>query len=247
MVRVLILGGTSEAAALAASLDNEPSFQVITSLAGRTAAPKRLPGETRIGGFGGVQGLAAFARARQIDAVIDATHPFAAQMSRHALQACADLAIPRLRLVRPAWTRHEEDGWHEVPDGPAAAAMAAALGSRVFLTSGHKDLAAFAMLDDLWFLIRSIEPLGGSLPKKHHWLQARGPFSRADEIQLMRQHRIDLLVTKASGGSATYAKIEAARQLHLPVLMITRPPAPPGPTVHAVDDAIGWLESVSKG
>ncbi len=242
MATLLILGGTSEAASLATAISTNQSLHVITSLAGRTAQPRKLPGEVQTGGFGGVEGLIRFLRKRRIDAVIDATHPFAEQMSRHGDLACRDLGLPRLCLTRPAWARHGDDKWHEVPDVIAAATCLSGLGSRIFLTSGQRDLAAFSGLDDLWFLIRTVEPIEGIKPKQSCCLQARGPFTEADEIELMKTHRIDVLVTKASGGKATYGKIAAARQLGLPVLMIKRPDLPPGPSTDKLDDALTWLQ-----
>ncbi len=241
MATLLILGGTSEAAALAAAISAEQTLHVITSLAGRTARPRRLPGEVRSGGFGGVDGLIRFLRERHVDAVIDATHPFAEQMSRHGDLACRDLGLPKLCLTRPAWVRQDDDRWHEVPDIEAAAACLPSLGIRVFLTSGHRDLGAFSGLDDLWFLIRTVEPVEGIRPKHCCCLQAKGPFAEADEIALLKRHRIDVLVTKASGGKATYGKIAAARQLRLPILMIKRPDLPPGPSTDSLDEARTWL------
>ena len=244
---LLILGGTSEAAALAGALCSNESLHVITSLAGRTKRPRKLPGEVRTGGFGGVSGLSTFLRERAIDAVIDATHPFAVQMSQHAADACRGLAVPRLYLARPPWERHSDDLWFEVADTSVAAIMLPGLGTRVFLTSGQHDLDAFQDLDDHWFLIRTVEPVHGTAPKQLLCLQERGPFTEADEIALLKTHRIDVLVTKASGGSATYGKIAAARKLGLPVVMIKRPKAQNGPTVTTVDDAVAWLQRQVTG
>lgn len=247
MTTVLILGGTSEAAALAEVLAADPEFHVITSLAGRTRQPRDLPGEVRTGGFGGVSGLKEFLREHGIDAVIDATHPFAQQMSAHAAEACGGCAIPRLYLVRTLWPRHEGDCWHEVENAEEAAACLGDFGRRVFLTTGQQDLAAFAGLDDLWFLIRTVEPVEGAKPKQAHCLEARGPFSEDDERDLLTTHRIDVVVTKASGGEATYAKIAAARQLQLPVVMIKRPETPPGPKADNLEAALTWLQRQVTG
>ncbi len=241
-MRILILGGTSEAAALASVLAVRPDMTVTTSLAGRTRMPGPLAGEVRIGGFGGVAGLRSFLKARAIDLLVDATHPFATRMSVHAAEACRMEAVARLRLCRPPWSRRTHDRWLEAADADAAASMLPGLARRVLLTIGHRDLGAFAALDDIWFLIRTVEPLNGPRPRRVTWLQARGPFRRDDEIALMRNHRIEALVTKASGGAATYGKIAAARHFGLPVVMITRPQPPAGPLAQTVDAAVAWLE-----
>ncbi|HYZ25699.1 MAG TPA: cobalt-precorrin-6A reductase [Geminicoccaceae bacterium] len=241
---LLILGGTAEAVELAGACAARPGLEVISSLAGRTRTPGLPPGEVRIGGFGGAGGLARFLVEREIGRVIDATHPFAAQIGAHAEQACREARVPRLRLLRPPWTREPGDNWIEVADLVEAAQRLPELGCRVFLTVGHQDLGAFAGLD-LWFLVRTIEP-PGVLPLRHgQWLAGRGPFAVENELALLRAHGIDVLVTKASGGAATYAKLAAARQLGLPVVMVRRPPPPPGPVVDSVDAALAWLERVA--
>lgn len=237
MVRLLILGGTGEAVALARAA--APAFAVTTSLAGVTRNPILPPGEIRRGGFGGSDGLAGYLHAHGIDAVIDATHPFAAVMSRNAVAACAQTDIPLLRLIRPAWTRQAGDDWRGVPDADSAATAIAA--DRVFLTTGLRDLDAFATRRDVWFLVRSIEQ-PARVPLAHYELiQARGPFDETAEIELMRHHRIGTLVAKNSGGDATYAKIAAARALGLPVIMIARPALPEAETVNDVATALKWL------
>ncbi|MGI9420489.1 MAG: cobalt-precorrin-6A reductase [Geminicoccaceae bacterium] len=245
MPRVLILGGTTEAAALAGILSGWPGLDVIVSLAGRTRTPGRIAGEMRIGGFGGPQGLAFYLHEQSIDVLIDATHPFAEQMSRHAVLAAEQVRVPRLRLVRPLWEKQPGDHWVDAIDAVDAAGFLPDLGRRAFLTTGHRDLAAFAGLDDIWFLIRTIEPVApGPLPRQVHFLRARGPFDETAEIALLQEHRIDALITKASGGEATYAKITAARRLGLPVIMIQRPDLPPGPVVHDTESAQSWLRQV---
>ncbi|MEM8951296.1 MAG: cobalt-precorrin-6A reductase [Pseudomonadota bacterium] len=245
MNRVLILGGTAEAAALAEALSDRSDLEVITSLAGRTRSPERLPGEMRIGGFGGVDGLVSYLKEYSIDALIDATHPFAAQMNNQAVLAADQAGVPRLRLVRSPWKKQPGDRWIEAVDAAEAARLLPGLGSRIFLTTGQKDLGAFADLDGLWFLIRTIEPIGDRLPRDRFHLSARGPFKEEEEAGLMQEHRIDVLVTKASGGGATYAKISAARKLTLPVVMIQCPPPPPGPIAHRTDAALTWLSHVT--
>jgi precorrin-6A/cobalt-precorrin-6A reductase len=239
--RLLILGGTAEAVELAKACATQPGLEVISSLAGRTRTPGLPPGEVRIGGFGGAGGLACFLRARGIDRVIDATHPFAVRIGAHAEQACREAAVPRLRVLRPPWTRGPGDHWIEVADLAEAARRLPELGRRVFLTVGQQDLGAFAGLDQ-WFLVRSIEP-PGVLPLRHgEWLAGRGPFAVENELARLRAYAIDVLVTKASGGAATYAKVAAARQLGLPVVMVRRPPPPPGPVADSVEAALAWLE-----
>ena len=240
-MRVLILAGTGEAAGLAEACAGQGGCEVISSLAGRTAAPRALPGEVRVGGFGGAAGLEQFLRAQAVDRLVDASHPFAAQISRHAAVACRAAGVPRLRLLRPPWPRRPGDRWHEVDDLAAAAALLPQIGRRAFLTVGQKDLTAFAGLEGVWLLIRTIEPPAGVPREQALCVQARGPFALPDELALLREHRIDVLVTKASGGEATYAKLAAARRLGLPVIMVRRPPPPEGPVVSSVAAALAWL------
>ena len=241
MPRVLILGGTAEAVALAEACAAQSGLEVISSLAGRTRTPILPPGEVRSGGFGGVEGLARFLVERAIDRVVDATHPFALQIGAHAEQACREVEVPRLRLLRPPWRPEVGDRWIETEDLAAAARLLPTLGRRAFLTVGQRDLEAFAGLD-LWFLVRTIEPPGPSPLRRAEWIAGRGPFAVDDEIALLRAHGIEVLVTKASGGEATYAKLLAARRLGLPVVMVRRPPPPPGPVVATVEAALAWLE-----
>jgi precorrin-6A/cobalt-precorrin-6A reductase len=238
--KLLILGGTAEAVELATACAARPVLEVISSLAGRTRVPGLPPGEVRIGGFGGTEGLARFLVERGIDQVIDATHPFAAQMGAHAEQACREAGVPRLRLLRPPWVPVPGDRWIEVADCAEGAPRLPELGRRVFLTVGRRDLDAFAQLD-LWFLVRTIEPPGVLPLRQGQWLAGRGPFAVEDELALLRTHAIEVLVTKASGGGATYAKLVAARHLGLPVLMVRRPRPPSGPVVDSVAAALAWL------
>jgi precorrin-6A/cobalt-precorrin-6A reductase len=236
---LLILGGTAEAAALATALSER--MRVTSSLAGRTEQPSLPPGEIRIGGFGGVEGLAEWLQTNAVDLVVDATHPFAAAISAHAAEACARLGVPRLRLQRPAWQRDPRDRWIEVEDAAGAARALALLGGRSFVTIGVQELAAFAGLGDVWLLIRLIAP-----PKTppalgpHEVIYGRGPFSLAEERLLLQRHRITSLVTKASGGAATEAKILAAREADLPVILIRRPLPPSGSLVDSVEAAADW-------
>ncbi len=241
--RVLILGGTAEAAALARALAGEPRVAVTTSLAGRTRAPAELPGAVRRGGFGGAAALADYLEARAVDLLVDATHPFAARISRNAAQACAAAGVPRLVLARPPWTAREGDRWTPVPDAEAAAAALPGLGRRVFLTIGRQELAAFTGLDAVWFLVRLVEPPEDPIPLKDFRLVlGRGPFSPAQETALLRAQAIEAVVSKNSGGAGTYAKIEAARGLGLPVVMVERPALTEGETVETVAAALAWIE-----
>ena len=241
---MLILGGTGEAVALARRLAADARLSVVTSLAGRTRSPTIPPGDLRSGGFGGSEGLADYLAQEAIDLVIDATHPYAAAISRHAATACAAAGVARLRLERPAWTPRDGDRWTVVPDMAAAVRAIPALGRRVFLTVGRQELAAFAALSETWFLVRAIEPPDGPTPLPHCTLiQGRGPFDEMAEAELLRNHGIDLLVSKNSGGAATYAKIAAARRLALPVVMVARPPAPPVASVAGEEEALAWVEA----
>jgi precorrin-6A/cobalt-precorrin-6A reductase len=243
MVTVLVLGGTSEARALATRLASQPGLRVITSLAGRVRNPVRPAGEVRIGGFGGVTGLADWARAQGVDAVVDATHPFAETISAHAVAACAQSGLPLLRLARPGWRAQPGDDWHQAGSLAAAAAILPSLGQRVFLTTGRQGLSAFARLDRLWFLIRCVDPPSGALPANREVLLARGPYHRDAERTLMRRFAIDVLVTKNSGGSLTEGKLAAARDLGIPVVIVRRP-APSNTGVDdttSVDDAVSWV------
>jgi precorrin-6A/cobalt-precorrin-6A reductase len=240
---VLVLGGTSEARALAAGLAGRPGLRVISSLAGRVRNPVLPAGEVRIGGFGGAAGLADWVRAEGVDAVIDATHPFAQTMSAHAVSACAQEGLPLLRLTRPGWHRQEGDDWHDAGSLADAAAILPTLGTRVFLTTGRQGLSAFAALDRLWFLIRCVDPPSGALPANREVLLARGPYAREAEHALMRRFAINVLVTKDSGGPLTAGKLAAARDLGIPVVMVRRPEAAPAVRVTAVDDAVSWVLS----
>lgn len=243
--RVLILGGTGDATALAAQAATIVGVEVIISLAGRTQYPLVTSENTRIGGFGGVAGLTHYLQEQQIDGLIDATHPFAAQISCHAAAAAAAVGIPRLMLIRPAWEQTEGDDWIEVDSHAAAAATLPDLAQRIFLTIGRQELAAFAHLQDLWFLMRMIDPpLPDAAVPPGKLLLERGPFSLDDERSLLRQYEIGAIVSKNSGGAATYAKIVAARELGIPVVMIQRPPIPPGDIVADIESALSWLKNM---
>ncbi len=229
---------------LAELLAHDPRYAVTTSLAGRTSAPRLPPGALRRGGFGGADGLATYLREQGIAAVVDATHPFAAQISRNAVDACSRLGTPLVRLVRPAWQASAGDLWIPVDTVETAAACLPSLGRRAFLTVGRQEIAAFRDCADTWFLVRLIEAPTDAMPLPNATLVlARGPFREEDEVALMTAHSIDVLVTKNSGGGATYAKIAAARRLALKVLMVRRPILPPAEEVAAPERAAQWLEA----
>ena len=250
--RLLILGGTGDAAELAVRASQIADIEVISSLAGRTQQPfTPKTGTVRIGGFGGAAGLAQFlldraanGEDRPIDLLIDATHPFAAQISANAAVAAVECNIPYLMLVRPAWQAVEGDRWIEVASHAEAATALSAQSQRVFLTIGRQELAAFAGLDGIWFLMRAIDPPAPNTPIPNgQLLLDRGPFSLENERKLLLEYRIDTIVSKNSGGAATYAKIIAARELGIPVVMVQRPPIPDVEQVADVEGAIAWLIS----
>jgi len=237
-MRVLLLGGTAEGRALAKTL--HPRVDIISSLAGRVPDPALPVGPVRIGGFGGVDGLRRWLKGERIDAVVDATHPFAATMTAHAAQVCGELRIPHLVLARPAW---DPGAAIVVPsDGHAADTVARQGYSRVFLTTGRSGTAAFAG-SDAWFLIRAVTaPDSALLPRHHELVLSRGPYRYDDEFALLRKHRIDALVTKNSGGDMTRAKLDAAAALSIPVVMVARPRLPAGVTaVSTVKEAVEWV------
>ncbi|ORV61695.1 cobalt-precorrin-6A reductase [Mycobacterium europaeum] len=237
-MRVLLLGGTAEGRALAKTL--HPHVDIVSSLAGRVPDPALPVGPVRIGGFGGVEGLQRWLLEEGIDAVIDATHPFAATMTAHAAQACAELRIPHLVLARPAW--EPGDAIVVESDTQAAETVAKEGFSRVFLTTGRSGTRAFAG-SGAWFLIRAVtEPDPASLPHRHQLLLSRGPYHYDGEVAVLREHRIDALVTKNSGGNMTRAKVDAAAALSIPVVMVARPPLPAGVSVvGSVEQAAEWL------
>jgi precorrin-6A/cobalt-precorrin-6A reductase len=245
-MRVLLLAGTGEGRALARRLAAVPAVRVTTSLAGRVAAPHPLEGEVRTGGFGGVDGLVSYLRAQGVDAVVDATHPFAARMTARAVAACRGLGVPLLALRRPGWVAASGDDWRRVPDLASAAAAVARIapaGSAVLLTLGRGGLDAFAADGARRYVIRSIDPPeAGTLPPHHTLVSGRGPFDVDGERALLRDHRVSLLVTKDSGGDATVAKLVAARRGGLPVVMVDRPPLPEGVVpVEDVAAATAWV------
>ncbi|MBL3669212.1 cobalt-precorrin-6A reductase [Streptomyces sp. M2CJ-2] len=240
---VLVLGGTTEARELAAELTARPGMRVTTSLAGRVARPSAVEGGMRVGGFGGARGLADWLRDQGVTALVDATHPFAERITANAARAATATGVPLVVLRRPGWQPGPDDRWHPVPSLDAAAELLPRLGQRAFLTTGRLGLAAFARLTRLHFTIRSVEPPEPPVPPHARVLLDRGPFTVADETALLREHRIDVLVTKDSGGSATSAKLTAARELGLPVVVVRRPPLPEG--VSPVPDVTSVLERLA--
>lgn len=237
-MQILLLGGTGEARALASRL--HPDYDIVSSLAGRVPDPALPAGPVRIGGFGGVAGLREWLGDNQISAVVDATHPFAATITAHAAQVCAELGLPHLVLSRPAW---DPAGAIRVPSDVAAAECIARQGfSRVFLTTGRSGVGPFTS-SHAWFLIRVVTPPGAEeLPANHELLLSRGPYGYADECALLRDNKIDVLVTKNSGGELTEAKLKAAADLGIAVVMIDRPPLPAGVTaVGTVAEAVDWI------
>lgn len=242
-MNLLILGGTTEASAIARALAHDTRFNATISLAGRTRHPAPQPLPCRVGGFGGAEGLAGHLTAHRIDAVIDATHPFAARMTRNAENA-ARLTGTRLLVVwRPPWRKQPADNWIDAPDMEAAAEALGPAPRRVLLTIGQKDLAAFAAAPWHHYVLRSVDPPApDALPPRAEVIAARGPFAEAAERDLLITRRIEILVTKNSGGGATEGKLAAARGLGLAVVMVARPPAPQAETVATADEALAWVE-----
>jgi precorrin-6A/cobalt-precorrin-6A reductase len=240
-MRALILGGTGDANQLAGALARG-GIDAIYSYAGRTKIP--LPHElpTRTGGFGGADGLADFVRRESITHVIDATHPFAAEMSRHAVMACTAAKIPLIALERAPWAREASDNWIDVSDIAAAVAALPEKAARVFLAIGRQHIAPFATKPQHTYTLRFVDAPDGALPlPEAKVIVARGPFSLESELELMRSRGIEWIVARNSGGTGARAKIDAARALSRPVIMIARPELPERPRVQSVDDVLAWL------
>lgn len=242
-MRVLVLGGTGEARDLASRLVGRGD-DVVSSLAGRVSAPALPVGEVRTGGFGGVDGLAAYLDG-SFDHVVDATHPFAARITDHAVRACRQVGVPLVRLQRPGWSRHPlASAFTWVDDVEAARVAAEELGVRPFLTTGRQQLEAFAAWDDRYVLARVVDPPDWDVPASWEVLRARGPYPYAAERELLESRRVDILLTKDSGGALTEAKLTAAHDLDVPVVVVRRPPVPEGvPVVESVDDVLGALSA----
>ncbi len=240
--RILILGGTAEARSLAAHLV-ERGHRVTSTLAGRVSDPALPAGQVRIGGFGGVECLVDNLQTERPDAVVDATHPYAATMTAHAVAATGRVGIPLVRLARPGWgDRPDAAGWAWVDDHRSAASAAADRGGRPFLTTGRQTLHHYAVLTDRDTLVRVVEPPTEPLPVRWTVIRDRGPYRVDGEIALLRAHRIEVLVTKDSGGSYTSAKLDAAQQLGIAVVIVRRPPPPSGvELVASVDETLDRL------
>lgn len=244
--KLLILGGTGDAARLAELLAQaQTAWQVISSLAGRVENPRLPPGEVRVGGFGGPAGLATYLRAQAIAAMVDATHPFARRMGWNAAAAAQETGVPLLRLGRIPWLAGPGDRWTEIDDWDAAVALLRVRPRRVFLALGRQELAPFTTLTDTSFVIRSVEPPDAGLRfADAQFVLARGPFRLEDERALLRAHGIDCIVCKNSGGEATFAKLLAAREMGIEVIMQRRPPRPIVPEVEDAAAALAWLRAL---
>jgi len=245
MAKVLILGGTRDAVNLAGAAAALPGTEVIYSLAGVTQNPN-LPGcEVHTGGFGGPEGLQVYLSDAAIDAVIDATHPFAAQIAANVFAACEGIGMPRLKFLRPPWVPETGDNWIEVGSVADAVSYLSDHASAVFLTIGTREIAAFAGLENCRFLIRYIHPPKGGVPLKNcEVVVDRGPFLEPGETELIRSHGVQYLVSKNSGGDGAAAKLAAARSLKIPVIMINRPAPPAGAIAEAQEDAVAWLQKL---
>lgn len=238
---ILLLAGTAEGNVLAARIAAErPEDRLVTSLAGRTKAPRRPAGEVRIGGFGGVEALAAFLADEAATRLVDATHPFAAGMARHARAAALQAGVPRLKLLRPAWAAAQGDRWTEV-SCLGAARDALPPGARPFLALGGQHLAPFRHRPDLSCILRMVDPPEAPLPFPADLVIGLPPKDAADEEALFRRYGVTHLVCRNSGGEASFAKLEAARRLGLPVVMISRPAPPDGPLAGSIDEVLAWL------
>jgi precorrin-6A/cobalt-precorrin-6A reductase len=243
MTRILILGGTEEARRLAERLAGRADLAVTLSLAGRTIRPAAQAVPVRIGGFGGPDGLAHYLKRERIEALIDATHPYAAIMAANAARAAALSAVPLLALKRPPWIEVAGDRWIEVADMRAAAATLGTTPRRVFLALGRKELAPFVYAPAHHYLVRSVDPVDPPLAVPHaRYVTGRGPFSETDDRALLAAHGIEIVVAKNSGGGATYGKIAAARALGLAVILLRRPVLPSGLTVSSIEEAAAWID-----
>lgn len=241
-MKLLLLAGTAEARQLAAALSRDPRLEVVASLAGETKAPGMLPVVTRIGGFGGFERQEKYIKDNGIEIIIDATHPFATQISGRSRTICAALGLPYLRLLRPGWAPLPGDRWHVV-DSPAEIAGIPPSGATLFLATGRKSLPDFASLTGYRLICRVIDPPERPFPYDGgSWAIGRPPFTVESEVALFRALRVDLLVTKDSGGAGARAKLDAARALGLPVALLRRPPAP-AEAVATVEEALAWLEA----
>ncbi|MGA2893406.1 MAG: cobalt-precorrin-6A reductase [Xanthobacteraceae bacterium] len=243
MPRILILGGTTEARLLGERLAARGGLDVTLSLAGRTATPVPHAVPVRVGGFGGVAGLANYLAAEGIDAMIDATHPYAMVISQNAVAVAHATGVSFLTLHRPAWRAVAGDRWIEVDDTNAAVSAIGEQGRSVFVALGRNELAPFTSAPQHRYLVRSVDPVKPPLPLPHvTYITARGPFREADDHALMTAHGIEVVIAKNSGGNAAYGKIAAARALGVDVILVRRPPEPEAPAVETIDAAVAWLD-----
>lgn len=246
-MKILILGGTTEAVSLAKECETIEGMEFITSLAGRTTKSAPLNTTTRIGGFGGVTGLAAYLKDNKIDALIDATHPFAAQISFNAHKAAQDCKVPHILLTRPQWKPAQGDRWIEVDTISSAAIKIPDVAQRIFLTIGRQELNSFSHLKQNWFLMRMIDPPQSDVEiPPGELLLEKGPFSLEHEIDILEKYKIQAIVSKNSGGYATEAKIVAARMLQLPVIMVKRPNSPKCYKVEDIESVLLWLKQIKN-
>jgi precorrin-6A/cobalt-precorrin-6A reductase len=246
MTRVLLLGGTTEASDLAKAMADQ-EVNAVFSYAGRTESPLRQPLAQRIGGFGGVAGLVRYLRNEAITHLIDATHPFAAQMSRHAVEAAAITQTPLVAFERAPWQPAEGDHWQRVPDMAGAVEALPDDPARVFLAIGRQSLEDFAVKPQHHYLLRLVDqPDTLPLPQATA-LIARGPFTMQGDLALLQTHRITHIVAKNAGGTGARAKLDAARELHLPVILIDRPYVPDRPKVDSLAKVLAWLHSANRG
>lgn len=241
-MRVLILGGSTESSELSRLLAGDRRFDTTLSLAGRTLKPRPQPVHTRTGGFGGTDGLAAWLTQESIEAVVDATHPYADQISANAVAACGRLALPLVTILRPAWEPVTGDNWLTVASAQAAADALGPQPRRIFLSLGRLELGAFASAPQHHYVARTIEPPDVALPPDINLIFDRGPFDEQAETALLAREKIDIIVSKNSGGAATYPKIIATRKLGIPVVMIARPLKMHGHAVTHAAEAVAWLE-----
>jgi precorrin-6A/cobalt-precorrin-6A reductase len=243
MSRILILGGTMEARELAERLADRADLEIVVSLAGRTKAPAPQPVPVRSGGFGGAAGLADYLREQRIDALVDATHPYADTISANAMSAARQARVPLIALRRPPWAAIAGDRWSEAADVADAVGALGERPRRVLVTLGRSELAPLTKAPQHFYLIRSVDPVEPPLPlPRVSYLVDRGPFREADERALMHAHAIDVIIAKNSGGTASYGKIAAARALGVEVIMLRRPAPADGSAVETVDEMIAWLD-----
>jgi precorrin-6A/cobalt-precorrin-6A reductase len=241
-MRVLILGGSTESSGLSRLLAGDQRFDTTLSLAGRTLKPRPQPVRTRTGGFGGADGLAAWLTQESIEAVVDATHPYADRISANAVTACGRLGLPLATILRPAWQAVTGDNWQTVASAEAAADVLGPQPRRIFLSLGRLELGAFARAPQHHYVARTIEPPDVALPPYIDLIFDRGPFDEQAETSLLTREKIDVIVSKNSGGAATYPKIAATRRLGIPVVMIARPVKVHGHAVAHPTEAVAWLE-----